>query len=523
MKLYLKLIICVFNIIISSGNSSSINSSKIIKQPVKYRQRVKKGTTAQELNQLISSSPSNTIYQFDAGVYRLNESIVIRSGNSFVAGELDSKPIFTGSIEIPINTFTYNNTLNLYQSIILGRSFNANRHGPCSMKYPACNFSQELFINDRRIKRVDMITKIHPRAFTEWYLEYDTSTIYIGMIPSSSQKSQDVVIELSILPAMFSHNKQMNVSNIHLENIIVDKFSTPAQFGAISPSGKNWKLFKVEVKNNHGRGIDINYNAIVNASHIHHNGQLGLGGHDGMLLNSEVNHNNMAGFSHGWEAGGFKFVGYHIKVIGNHIHNNNGTGMWADIGSVGTWYENNLVENNTNAGISYEISYNGTIINNTFRGNGFERCTFGKQSWLWDGQIQIQNSRNCVIKNNTVHTSYCRSNGIVIIQQDRKCVGCPVPGQMIVINNIVEDNKIVMDDCTIPRVGAVSDFHPLAFQNNSFHNNTYYLFKTMKHDAIDWYWIDEKQINGNNLTTFQEKALEGKGSKVVNKLGNKCV
>ena len=45
----------------------------------------------------------------------------------------------------------------------------------------------------------------------------------------------------------------------------------------------------------------------------------------------------------------------------------------------------------------------------------------------------------------------------------------------------------------------------------------------MKHDAIDWYWIDEKQINGNNLTTFQEKALEGKGSKVVNKLGNKCV
>ena len=141
MKLYLKLIICVFNIIISSSNSSSINSSKIIKQPVKYIQRVKKGTTAQELNQLISSSPSNTIYQFDAGVYRLNESIVIRSGNSFVAGELDSKPIFTGSIVIPINTFTYNNTLNLYQSIILGRSFNANRHGPCSMKYPACNFS----------------------------------------------------------------------------------------------------------------------------------------------------------------------------------------------------------------------------------------------------------------------------------------------------------------------------------------------------------------------------------------------
>ena len=102
MKLYLKLIICVFNIIISSGNSSSINSSKIIKQPVKYIQRVKKGTTAQELNQLISSSPSNTIYQFDAGVYRLNESIVIRSGNSFVGGEL--KPIFTGSIAIPINT-----------------------------------------------------------------------------------------------------------------------------------------------------------------------------------------------------------------------------------------------------------------------------------------------------------------------------------------------------------------------------------------------------------------------------------
>ena len=39
MKLYLILIICMFNIIISNSNSSS---SKIIKQPVKYRQRVKK-------------------------------------------------------------------------------------------------------------------------------------------------------------------------------------------------------------------------------------------------------------------------------------------------------------------------------------------------------------------------------------------------------------------------------------------------------------------------------------------------
>lgn len=218
---------------------------------------------------------------------------------------------------------------------------------------------------------------------TEWFLDYNTNVdpfspiVFIGMDPGTNQ-----MVELSILPSMFSTKD--HASNIILDNFIVEKFSSPAQFGAVSPSGNNWIVSNIEIRNNHGRGIDVNFNATIKSCHIHHNGQIGLGGHFGSLWNSEVDHNNMAGFEHSWEAGGFKFVGFNIKVIGNYIHNNNGTGMWADIGSINTWYENNTVENNTNAGISYEISYNGTILNNIFRGNGYQRCSAsGKQLWLW--------------------------------------------------------------------------------------------------------------------------------------------
>lgn len=150
------------------------------------------------------------------------------------------------------------------------------------------------------------------------------------------------------------------------------------------------------------------------------------------------------------------------------------------------------------------------------------------------GQIQIQNSRNSLVKNNIVHTSYCTSNAIVIIQQNRTCRGCPNPKEMIVINNVIENNKIIMDDCTVPRLGAVGDFHFNAFQNNSFSNNTYILFKNNRsvHHYLEWFWLglgggpskkEKKQLRGNTLSSFQKKAKQGYGSIVIDQPGNQCL
>jgi len=491
--------------------------------------RVKSGSTSREINSLISTFPSNTLYAFESGVYRLNETIILRTGNSFQGAssrEKGATTTFTGAILL--QAFTFNRTLSLYQTSVIGAGkLSPNRHGPCAMGYAACNFSQELFLDGKRATRKESAESI-TRNSTEWFLDYNADKtfpyplVYIGVDPGMR------TAELSVLPSMFS--MEHIASDIVLDSFVVEKFSSPAQRGALSPSGKNWLVSNVEVRNNHGRGVDINSNATVMSCHIHHNGQMGLGGHFGSLWHSEVDHNNMAGFEHGWEAGGFKFVGDSIKVVGNHVHSNNGTGMWADIGSVGTWYENNTVENNTNAGLSYEISFNGTVLNNVFRGNGFERCSAkGKQLWLWDGQIQIQNSRGSIVRGNEVHVGDCTANAIVIIQQNRMCKGCPNPGQMVVVDNLIEGNKIVMDDCTVPRVGAVSDFHPNSFQNNSFLRNTYTLFKNNRSaQGIEWFWIggpspkEKRQMSGDTLSTFQKETSQGIGSRVINQHGKCC-
>ena len=52
------------------------------------------------------------------------------------------------------------------------------------------------------------------------------------------------------------------------------------------------------------------------------------------------------------------------------MHDNNGPGLWGDIDSINTTYEDNVIVHNTISGISYEISYNAIIRNNTLIGNG---------------------------------------------------------------------------------------------------------------------------------------------------------
>ena len=119
----------------------------------------------------------------------------------------------------------------------------------------------------------------------------------------------------------------------------------------------------------------------------------------------------------------------------------------------------------------------------------------------------------------------CTANAIVIIQQTELPAN---PGQMVVMNNLIEGNRITMDDCTAPRVGAVGDFHLNSFQNNSFSRNTYTLFANNRTaQGIDWFWIggpspkEKKQMSGDMLSTFQKETLEGIGSRVINQHG-KC-
>lgn len=110
----------------------------------------------------------------------------------------------------------------------------------------------------------------------------------------------------------------------------------------------------------------------------------------------------MAGFRLGWEAGGGKFGSdcTYTTVSGCFSHSNDGDGLWTDVGGRGIQYTDNIIVNNTGAGISHEISYPALIANNTIFGNGRAMSV-----WLWDAQIQVQNSFGVRVLDNVVKSN----------------------------------------------------------------------------------------------------------------------
>jgi hypothetical protein len=70
--------------------------------------------------------------------------------------------------------------------------------------------------------------------------------------------------------------------------------------------------------------------------------------------------------------GGVKFWAVDgAEVRGNWVHDNRGTGLWADTNNNDFLIEDNLIEENDGAALIYEISYNAVIRDNTIRRNNW--------------------------------------------------------------------------------------------------------------------------------------------------------
>jgi hypothetical protein len=91
-------------------------------------------------------------------------------------------------------------------------------------------------------------------------------------------------------------------------------------------------------------------------------------------------HNEVTGNNRDdWEAlrpgcgctGGGKFWDTRGAMITNNwVHDNLGTGLWADHNNAEFLFEGNYIENNEGVGLFYEVSYNFMVRNNTFKRNG---------------------------------------------------------------------------------------------------------------------------------------------------------
>jgi parallel beta-helix repeat protein len=290
-------------------------------------------------------------------------------------------------------------------------------------------------------------------------------------------------------------------NNVVVKGLIIQHYAPPEQQGAILAGGPQpdqkttgWVVQNCEVRYNATGGIRTGDKTKVIGNFVHHNGQLGImGSGDSVLVqNNEISYNNYQNlYPFGIALGGGKFVNTRwLTVQGNKVHDNQGNGLWTDIGNRYALIENNVVEANSGAGIIHEISYDATIRNNTARKNGFAR------GWVTGAGILISASANVEVYGNTVTGN---KQGIVGIQQKRVHAGIDYSTNLKNLN--VHDNTVQV---AIGGVSGISSISNLSFtsRNNRYVHNSYDIGTDLK----PFSWMNSKrtksqwQSYGNDVT-----------------------
>lgn len=348
--------------------------------------------------------------------------------------------------------------------------------GTFAVSYPGCNFCEELFFDSVRKVHVQTLGEVTAGA---WWFDYVNDEITVGDNPSGH------VVETSVTTYAFNNV----VDNITISNLTVEKYASPAQYGAINGENTNgWNISDCILRLNHGGAVRFGHGMQMYRNLITRNGQEGIVGiGDNIIIdNNEISYNNDAHFDPGWEAGGTKFVlTNNLIVRNNYVHHNFGPGLWTDIDNFNVLYENNRVEDNDMMGIFHEIGWACIIRNNQVRRNGL--ASWVPQGYIWGAGILNAASTDTEVYGNIVEDNY---GGIAAVQQNR---GSGTYGTHLVTNFYVHDNTTKISSGWTGIVQGTGDqsIFVLASRNNRFANNTYFCLNSTSYFT----WSDQAPIN----------------------------
>jgi parallel beta-helix repeat protein len=443
-----------FRVIATSDSGLADTSRVVISAP-------QLGTTiypGQSIQAAVNAFPGNTTFLLKAGVHRLQQ-VTPKDGDKF-AGErgavLDGAALLTAFVQEggywTISGQTAQGEIRL--------------QGACQGWAPGCAYPEQLFLDDAPLQHVDSRSAV---GSGKWFFDYALDKIYLVDDPRGKK------VELSVLPYAF----YSTASNVTIEGLIVEKYASPAQRGAIgfSGPGRSWTVQNNEVRWNHGAGIRPGDGMQILSNNVHHQGQIGIAGSGSgvVVADNEIAYNNTAGFGPGQqgEAGGTKFTFTRGLVVrGNYSHHNHGPGLWTDINNIDCLYDGNRVEDNDWRGIFHEVSYKCLIRNNVVRRNGF---AFPGTAGAVDGAgILVSSSRDTEIYGNLVEDN---RNGIAGQETDRPTPTPPAGyGSHDLVNLWVHDNTIRQTDTG--HAAGVADYDPyvdpyVPSANNRWASNIY--------------------------------------------------
>src|SRR5215218_8459411 len=261
----------------------------------------------------------------------------------------------------------------------------ASTAGVCESGGSDCKPAEDVYRDGQHLTRVMSQGAVTAGTY---FGDYTNNRIYVGNDPTGH------LIEQAKTAAMIGNSQSIN-GGVTIRNLQIRKFANPAQNGALvvnNSSGTGWVIDHNELYLNHADAVRVfQHNATVRANILRDNGNLGLGAYDCDFLvveSNRVQNNNNNGYETSWEAGGMKLVQVDDTTIrSNQVTDNIGTGIWIDIDSRRVLIEDNDANNNTSAGIHYEISYDGTIRGNRVNGNDDEGI-----SWNASARGAVENN-----------------------------------------------------------------------------------------------------------------------------------
>jgi parallel beta-helix repeat protein len=377
---------------------------------------------------VVANNPPGTTFVIYPGLYRLTTPITAQNGDTFVGQTACAPPttscpaILNGAELLTSSQIQYNGTYyyvtdQTQQGKVLITSSDCEPAKGYPTAYPGCIYPEDLYFDGLPEVHVTSLADVGPGS---WYFDYTNHIIYFYDNPTGH------TVETSVVPAVFA---QTAASNVTIEDLTMEEFAVPVLMGAISggwtggsSTGQNWVIQNNEIELNHGSGVNVYWGSLVKNNYIHDNGDLGIGGsvnttspNSGIVVEgNEIAHNNYAHVSPHFGAGGVD-IAYSGGVVfrGNYVHDNEGSGLWMDHGATNALFDGNTIVNNTEQGVFYEISFNGTIRNNILTTNGYihPNGTFG----LWGAGIVSSTSQNVEAYCNTAQISSQGGNGLDII------------------------------------------------------------------------------------------------------------
>ncbi len=345
------------------------------------------------LGPAIAAAPVGAPICLDAGIYRLSSPVAPKQGQ-----QLNGKVGTVISGAKVVSGFVASGTA--YVATAYLPPTQPPDAGVCTV--PGCGALQDVFLDGAPLRRVLSLGAL---ATGKFYADYPNNKIYVFDNPSGR------VVEQSFAPAAISGT----ATGVSVRNLTVQMVANQAQHGGIDCQGSSgWTMDHLEVRYAHGVGVECDSYTLTN-SRVHHNGQMGVGGHGvGVVVDTvEIDHNNTAGYNVGWEAGGTKWA-FNTSggiVRNTNTHDNIGIGLWCDINCYDWQFINNTVTNNTNGGIFFEISNKAVISGNTLSGNG----PTTPNGFYLAGDITVSASPNVEVFGNTSASNV----GIGGLQQNR--------------------------------------------------------------------------------------------------------